>query len=54
MDANTIDKTTFDLSLKNPNGGEEIAHCSPQEIIDEIAALDSESAEVLQAIRGLL
>ncbi|MBN2128469.1 MAG: N-6 DNA methylase, partial [Sedimentisphaerales bacterium] len=44
----------FDLSVKNPNNGGEIAHRSPQEIMDEIAALDAESAEVLQNIRGLL
>jgi type I restriction enzyme M protein len=34
---------TFDLSVKNPNGGEEVALRSPQEIMDEIAALDAES-----------
>jgi type I restriction enzyme M protein len=54
VDAKTIDKETFDLSVKNPNGGEEVAHCSPQEILDEIAALDAESAEVLANIRALL
>ena len=54
MDAKTIDQTTFDLSVKNPNGGEEITHSSPEEIMDEIAALDAESAEVLEKIRGLL
>ncbi len=47
VDAKSIDQTTFDLSVKNPNGGEEVAHRSPQEIMDEIAALDAESAEVL-------
>ena len=31
VDAKTIDQTTFDLSVKNPNGGEEIAHRSPQD-----------------------
>jgi type I restriction enzyme M protein len=40
--------------VKNPNRGEEIAHRSPQEIIDEIIALDAESAEVLDSIRALL
>ena len=40
--------------MKNPNGGEEVIHRSPQDIMDEIAALDLESAEVLQTIRGLL
>ncbi|MBI3649628.1 MAG: N-6 DNA methylase [Acidobacteria bacterium] len=54
VDAVSIDSVTFDLSVKNPNGGEEVAHRSPLEIMDEIAALDAESAEVLQTIRGLL
>ncbi|HMF51284.1 MAG TPA: N-6 DNA methylase [Candidatus Saccharimonadales bacterium] len=54
VDAKSIDLTTFDLSVKNPNGGEEIAHRSPETIMDEIAALDAESAEVLGNIRGLL
>ena len=54
VDVADIDPKTFDLSVKNPNGGEEIAHRSPQEIMDEIAALDAESAEVLGNIRGLL
>jgi type I restriction enzyme M protein len=44
----------FDLSVKNPNGGEEVTHRNPQEILDEIAALDAESAEVLGNIRALL
>jgi type I restriction enzyme M protein len=54
IDVSSIDKKTFDLSVKNPNGNDEIIHRSPQEILDEIAALDLESAEILQGIRGLL
>ncbi|MHB8956029.1 MAG: class I SAM-dependent DNA methyltransferase [Pirellulaceae bacterium] len=54
VDTKTIDQTTFDLSVKNPNGGEEVVHRSPLEIMDEITALDAESAEVLATIRGLL
>ena len=54
VDAKIIDPATLDLSAKNPNNGEEVKHRSPQKIIDEIAALDAESAEVLQTIRGLL
>jgi len=54
VDAKGIDLATFDLSVKNPNGGEAVVHRSPQEIMDEIAALDAESAEVLAAIRCLL
>lgn len=54
VDAKSIDDATFDLSVKNPNGGEEVTHRRPEEIMDEIAALDAESAEVLATIRGLL
>ena len=54
LDVAEIDPKTFDLSVKNPNGGEEVVHRSPEEIMDEIAALDAESAEVLGKIRGLL
>jgi type I restriction enzyme M protein len=54
VDAKSIDQTTFDLSVKNPNGNEEVKHRSPQKIMNEIAALDAESAKVLETIRGLL
>jgi type I restriction enzyme M protein len=54
VDATGIDPATFDLLVKNPNGGEEIVHRSPQEIMGEIAALDAESADVLVKIRALL
>jgi type I restriction enzyme M protein len=54
VDAKTIDPATFDLSVKNPNGGEEIKHRSPKKIMEEIAALDAESAEVLENIKTLL
>ncbi len=54
VDVSGIDTGTYDLSVKNPNGGEVITHRSPQEIMDEIAALDAESAEVLANIRALL
>lgn len=54
VDVAAVDTSTFDLSVKNPNGGEVEAHRSPQDIMDEIAALDAESAEVLASIRELL
>jgi len=54
VDVKGIDQATFDLSVKNPNGAEEIKHRSPKAIMDEIAALDRESAGVLKKIRGLL
>jgi type I restriction enzyme M protein len=54
VDVAAIDPTTFDLSVKNPNGGEVVAHRSPQAIMDEIAALDAESGQVLGNIKALL
>ena len=54
VDAARIDAASYDLSVKNPNGGEEITHRNPQDILDEIAALDAESAEVLATIRAML
>jgi type I restriction enzyme M protein len=54
VDAKSIDQTTFDLSVKNPNGGEEIKHRSPQKIMAEISSLDAESARILKTIKTLL
>jgi type I restriction enzyme M protein len=54
VNAKSIDQKTFDLSVKNPNGGEEIEHRTPQAVMDEIAALDAESAEILGNIKNLL
>ena len=54
VEAATIDQTTFDLSVKNPNGGEDMKHRSPAEIMDEIAKFDAESSSVLAKIRGML
>jgi type I restriction enzyme M protein len=52
--AKTIDPMTFDLSVKNPNEGEAVTQRSPQAIMDEIAALDAESARALGNIKALL
>jgi type I restriction enzyme M protein len=49
-----VDGSTWDLSVKNPNGQEEVAYRSPADILDEIAELDRESAAILEKIRGLL
>jgi type I restriction enzyme M protein len=54
VDVTGIDTNTYDLSVKNPDGGEVITHRTPQEIMDEITVLDAESAEVLANIRALL
>ena len=54
MDVAGIDPETYDLSVKNPNSGDETTLRKPQDILDEIAALDAESTDVLAAIRGLM
>ena len=54
IERSDIDQTTFDLSVKNPDGGEEVVHRSPEEIMNEITDLDVESTEILERIRGLL
>ena len=54
IEAKTINAETLDLSVKNPNGGEAVAHRTPEKIMEEIAALDADSADVLQTIKGLL
>ena len=54
VDCSAVNQATFDLSVKNPNGSEEVKHRSPREIMNEIAALDTESAEALESIKALL
>jgi len=54
VDGSTIDQTTFDVSVKNPNGGGEITYRTPEAIMNEIAGLDAESAKVLSNIKALL
>ncbi len=54
ISVNDIDQTTFDLSAKNPNKKEEAALRQPQEILEEMKALDEESADILNSILGLI
>jgi type I restriction enzyme M protein len=54
VDVTDIDQTSFDLSVTNPNKADEAALRDPQDIIAEMVALDAESAEILECIRGLL
>ena len=54
VEAGQIVTVNYDLSVKNPKGSDEVIHRTPQVIMDEIAALDAESAEVLVNIRALL
>lgn len=45
---------TYDLSVKNPNKKAEAPLRSPQEIFDEMKALDQDSAEILNTIFELI
>jgi type I restriction enzyme M protein len=51
VDIAGIDQTTFDLSVKNPNGNEEAELRDPKDIIAEIQKLDKETAEILRGIK---
>jgi type I restriction enzyme M protein len=54
VDPKTINTKTFDLSVKNPNGAEEIAPRTPKAIMAEIVALDAESTTIMADINKLL
>jgi type I restriction enzyme M protein len=54
ISANDIDASTYDLSVKNPNTPEEAPLREPREIIAEISTLDTESANILEKIKGML
>ncbi len=49
-----IDQSTFDLSVKNPNKKEEVTLRQPQAILEEMKALDEESAVILNSILELI
>lgn len=49
-----IDQNTFDLSVKNPNKKEEVNLRQPQAILEEMKALDEESAKILHSILELI
>lgn len=49
-----VDTTTHDLSVKNPHKKDDAVLRSPKEIIEEMKALDKESAELLKVIEELL
>ena len=51
---NDLDKTTFDLSAKNPNTPEEAPLRQPNEILKAIATLDNESANVMNDLKLLI
>jgi type I restriction enzyme M protein len=50
IDVSDVDQTTFDLSVKNPNKGDEVALREPKDIVMEMVTLDKESEEILRNI----
>lgn len=49
-----VDKTTWDLSVKNPNKKDETALRPPQEILEEMKALDEEAENVRTLISRII
>lgn len=49
-----VDPETWDLSVKNPNIQQAVKLRSPQQILEDIAALDEESSQLLAQVRQLL
>jgi type I restriction enzyme M protein len=54
VSASTLNATTYDLSVKNPDGSGQVILRTPAIILDEIESLDSQSRDLLSAIRALL
>ncbi len=54
IDIKDVDQSTFDLSVKNPNKKEVVRLRSPNEILEEMKALDLETAEILNSISELI
>lgn len=54
IDKSSVNKDTWDLSVKNPNGNDEMVHRKPEEIIAEIETLDKQNQEILSRIRSNL
>ncbi len=54
LDVADIEVDTFNLSVKNPNRKDDTVLRTPQEILEEMRALDAESAEILATIEELL
>ena len=49
-----VDQTTFDLSVKNPNTPEEAPLRQPNEILEAMATLDKETADVMNDLKLLI
>lgn len=55
LDVRTLSEVEgYDLSVKNPNKKEEAALREPQEILEEMKALDEETSEILNSIMQII
>jgi type I restriction enzyme M protein len=54
VDLKDVNKETFDLSVKNPNKGEETALREPKDILKEMKKLDEESEKILLGIKKMI
>jgi type I restriction enzyme M protein len=54
VETSDVEQESWDMSVKNPNAPAAAELRSPVAILDEIAALDAESARVLARVRALL
>ncbi len=53
-DVNTVDTTTYDLSVKNPHKKDETVLRSPMEIIEDMERMDEEAKGVMKKLRSIL
>ena len=49
-----VDTRTYNLSVKNPNKKDETILREPKVILEQMKALDKESAEIMKEIKGLV
>jgi type I restriction enzyme M protein len=54
IDVKDVDQKTFDLSVKNPNKGGEVALREPKEILKEMVRIDKETDEILNQISKII
>jgi len=54
IDLKNVDKSTFDLSVKNPSKGGEVALREPEEILEEMGKLDQQTTTFVVSIKKIL
>ncbi|MCZ9838970.1 hypothetical protein [Brachyspira hyodysenteriae] len=49
-----IDKSSYDLSVKNPNRNEESILDEPEDIIENILSIEEENKNILEELKEIL